>query len=318
MNGREPSPILNYMYVSRGLRQMIRLWLTLAMMIIPSYGGVAAKLIILGSGTPIPDPESSGPAVAIVVNGQAYLFDAGAGVVRRASAAAGKYQLAELEAPNLNRLFFTHLHTDHTLGYPDMIFTPWVVGRETALEVFGPKGTEAMTGHLKEAYSEDIAIRTGGFEHLSLAGLRVNVHEISPGPIYQDANVSVTAIPVCHGSWPHAFGFSVNAAGRTIVMSGDTAPCQPLTNACHGCDVLLHEVYSSARFARFSPAARQYHSAFHTSTRELADIATACKPKLLVLYHQLYFGPKEGVDLEAEIRQFYTGKVVSGVDLGMY
>ena len=81
-----------------------------------------AKVILLGTGTPIPDPSSSGPCVAVVVNGQAYLFDAGPGVVRRAQAAAEKFRMAALDATNLTRLFFTLLHSDHTLGYPDLIF----------------------------------------------------------------------------------------------------------------------------------------------------------------------------------------------------
>ena len=102
-------------------------------------------------------------------------------MVRRAEEAAERYRLPALAAPNLTRLFLTHLHSDHTLGYADVILTPWVTGRREALEVFGPIGTAAMTEHLKLAYSDDIEIRTHGLEYLDLAGLRVNVHEISVG-----------------------------------------------------------------------------------------------------------------------------------------
>ena len=278
----------------------------------------SAIVIVLGSGTPIPDPLSSGPAVAIVAGGQAYLFDAGAGVVRRAEEAAERYRIPGLAAANLTRLFLTHLHSDHTLGYADVILTSWVVGRREALEVFGPKGTAAMTEHLKLAFSEDIDIRTHGLEHEDVAGLRVNVHEISAGPVYRDAHISVRAIPVLHGSWPQAFGYAIEADGRTIVLSGDTSPCAAIEQACQGCDVLVHEVYSAVRFARLPPAVQKYHSSFHTSTSELAAIAARSKPKLLVLYHQMYFGPREGVDLEKEIRQGYSGKVVSGRDLDAF
>jgi ribonuclease BN (tRNA processing enzyme) len=280
--------------------------------------GPAAVVVVLGSGTPIPDPRSSGPAVAIVVQGQAYLFDAGAGIVRRAEEAAERYHMPALQAENLTRVFLTHLHSDHTLGYPDLILTPWVAGRWQALEVFGPKGTAAMTEHLKQAYVEDIRVRSQGLEHLDTAGLRVNVHEISAGPVYRDAYISVTAIPVLHGSWPQAFGYAIEAGDRTIVLSGDTAPCPAIADACRGCDVLVHEVYSAARFAQLSPPVQRYHAGFHTSTRELADLAAKSRPKLLVLYHQMYFGPREGVDLEKEIRQGYSGKVVSSRDLGVY
>jgi ribonuclease BN (tRNA processing enzyme) len=278
----------------------------------------SASVIILGSGTPIPDAQSSGPAVAVVAGGQAYLFDAGAGVVRRAEEAAERYRMPELLAANLTRLFLTHLHSDHTLGYADVMLTSWVVGRRQPLEVYGPKGTAAMTEHLQQAYHDDIEIRTHGLEHLDLENLRVNVHEISAGRVYGDAHISVRAIPVLHGSWPQAFGYAIEAGGRTIVISGDTAPCPAIEEACQGCDVLVHEVYSAARLARFPPPVQKYHTTFHTSTTELAAIASRSKPKLLVLYHQMYFGPREGVDLVKEIHQGYSGKVVSSRDLDLF
>jgi ribonuclease Z len=278
-----------------------------------------AKVILLGTGTPIPDPASSGPCVAVVVNNQAYLFDAGAGVVRRAEAAAEKFGIAALDATNLSRLFFTHLHSDHTLGYPDVMLTPWVVGRRVPLEVYGPEGLAAMTENLKKSYAEDIKVRTEGLEHLSRQNLAVNVHEISAGLVYRDSNVTVRAIPVPHGSWRQAFGYAIDAGGRSIVISGDTSRSESIVEACHGCDVLVHEVYSADRFdAVYGRTAGQYHTAFHTSTRELAEMASKSKPKLLVLYHQLYFGRYEGVDLEKEIRRFYSGNVVNGRDLTMY
>lgn len=279
-----------------------------------------AKVIILGSGTPIPDRTRSGPSVAVVCNGQAYLFDAGAGVVRQAQAAAEKFDIPELEATHLTRLFITHLHSDHTLGYPDLILTPWVVGRSQPLEVYGPKGTVAMTGHLKQAYAADIQIRTAGLEGLNDAGLAVNVHEIDgAGVVYKDANVTVRSIVVKHGSWPQAFGYVVDAGGRRIVVSGDTQPTQAVIDACHGCDILVHEVYSEDRFNLVFGAVRgQYHRSFHTSTAQLAELASKAKPKLLVLYHQLYFGPPEKVDLVKEIRRTYSGVVVNGQDLAEY
>jgi ribonuclease BN (tRNA processing enzyme) len=291
--------------------------LTLAL---PASPADRAKVILLGTGTPIPDPTSSGPSVAIVVNGQAYLFDAGAGVVRRAQAAAEKFSLAALDAPNLTRVFFTHLHSDHTLGYADVILTPWVVGRRQPLEVYGPEGVESMTDHLKQAYAADIKVRTEGAEGLSKQALTVNVHEISAaGPVYRDTNVTVRALLVPHGSWPQAFGYAINAAGRSIVISGDTAPSEAIAEACQGCDVLVHEVYSADRFNLvFGTGRGGYHKAFHTSTRELAELASKSKPKLLVLYHQLYFGPRDQVDLEKEILRTYQGSVVNGRDLTAY
>src|SRR6266568_2577571 len=94
------------------------------------------QIVLLGTGTPSPDPERSGPCTAIVVNGTPYLVDFGAGLVRRAAAARKE----GLEAKNLKIGFVTHLHSDHTLGLADIILTPWVMGREEPLEVYGPSG----------------------------------------------------------------------------------------------------------------------------------------------------------------------------------
>lgn len=275
---------------------------------------------MLGSGTPVIDPSSSGPCVAVVVKGQAYLFDAGPGLVRRSQAAAEKFGMVALDATRLTRLFITHLHSDHTLGYPDIIFSPWVVGRNEPLEVYGPEGIASMTDFLKKAYAADIKVRTEGYEGLRQRGLTVNVHEIKEaGVIYKDANVTVHAIPVQHGNWNHAFGFKVVAADRTIVISGDAVPSDAIVEACNECDVLVHEVYSADRFDLvFGPRRGQYHSNSHTSTRQLAEIANKSKPKLLLLYHQLYFGPRDEVDLEKEIRRTYKGNVVNGRDLMAY
>jgi ribonuclease BN (tRNA processing enzyme) len=279
-----------------------------------------ARVILLGSGTPIPDPSASGPAVAVVVGKSAYLFDAGPGVVRRAEAAAEKLGISALECTNLTRVFFTHLHSDHTLGYPDLIFTPWVIGRTAALEVYGPVGIAAMTEHLKAAYAADVKVRTEGLEGLDTGGLRVNVHELpSDGPVYRDANVAVRAISVRHGSWPQAFGYRIEAGERVIVISGDTTPVPAIAAACDGCDVLLHEVYSAERYnVMFGKGGSRYHPSAHTSTEELAQLAAKANPKLLVLYHQLRFGSRQQVDLKKEIRRTYKGNVVDGSDLTAY
>ena len=110
----------------------------------------ATQVIVLGSGMPAADPDRFGPAVAIVSNGTAYLVDCGSGVVRRA-AAAQRNGIPALEASKLNTAFITHLHSDHTIGYPDLILSPWVLGRDGPLNVYGPAGLKEMTDHILEA-----------------------------------------------------------------------------------------------------------------------------------------------------------------------
>ncbi|MCZ6683108.1 MAG: MBL fold metallo-hydrolase [Planctomycetota bacterium] len=276
----------------------------------------ATQVILLGTGTPNADPDRSGPAVAVVVNETPYLVDCGPGIVRRA-AAAKRNGVTGLDAPNLERVFITHLHSDHTLGLPDLIFTPWVLGRDTPLEIYGPPGTSEMAEHLVAAYRQDIRIRIDGLEPANPNGYQVNVHEIEPGIVYRDDNVIVKAFPVRHGSWKHAFGYRFETADRTIVISGDTAPCQSLIDHAEGCDILIHEVYSAKAFKERPPEWQRYHAAFHTSTKELAEIATQVRPGLLVLTHQLFWGKTEA-DLLAEVRESYDGPVVSGRDLDKY
>ncbi len=277
---------------------------------------VGTRIVMLGTGTPNPDPKRAGPAVAIVVGDTPYIVDSGTGIVRRA-AAATENGVAALDPGKLGIVFITHLHSDHTLGYPDLILTPWMMGRDKPLEAYGPKGLRAMTENILRAWQEDIDIRTNGREHENRTGYHVNVHEIQPGVVYQDKNVKVTAFLVSHGSWKYAFGYRFDTPGRSIVISGDTTPSAAVVKACSGCDVLIHEVYSQAAFERQSPEWQQYHSHFHTSSTELGQIANQAKPGLLILYHQLFWGTTEEQLLQ-EIHHVYSGKVVSAHDLDVY
>src|SRR5215468_4919831 len=118
------------------------------------------RVVLLGTGTPVPDPDRSGPATAIVVDDSAYLVDFGPGVVRRAKAAVLDRGITALEPANLKVAFATHLHSDHTAGYPDLILTGWTAGRRTPLEVYGPTGLQSMTEHILQAYRIDIETRT--------------------------------------------------------------------------------------------------------------------------------------------------------------
>ncbi len=267
------------------------------------------KIILLGTGTPNAEPSRSGAAIAIVVNDVPYLFDFGPGVIRRANAAS-------ISIKDLEITFLTHLHSDHTAGYPDLIFTPWVLGRDKPLKVFGPPGIELMTTNILEAYQEDINERINGLEPINQVGYKVEVEEIETGMIYQDDNIEVEAFNVKHGSWK-AVGYKIHSPDRTIAISGDTAPFEEMIEVYKNCDVLIHEVYSVEGLKTRSKDWQKYHVNVHTSSHELAEIASIVKPKLLILYHQLLWGVKEK-ELLTEIKEGYNGKVVSGKDLEIY
>jgi len=272
-------------------------------------------VILLGTGNPYPDPERHGAATAVVVGEQVFLFDAGAGVMRQIKA-------ANLPISNVTAFFLTHLHSDHTLGYPDLIFTTWLMRRNAPLQAYGPKGLQRMTDHIFEAWQEDIEIRTKGLEREVAEWSRVAVHEIAPGVIYDSAGVRITAIPVNHGEWKEAYGFRIDTPDRSIVLGGDTAPSDELTKAAEGVDVLIHEVYprSSVRpeerpGGEFWP---EYLKDSHTSDLELGQLAAKCRPKILILSH-IVKGAGAEEEIVKGIREGgYTGTIIIGKDLGRY
>jgi len=245
-------------------------------------------------------------------------------VVRRAAAAYQRGMTAfGARVSGLRTVFLTHLHADHTAGYPDLILTTWIMGRKRPLEVYGPKGIGAMTSHVLQAWEVDIANRLHGMEKATRLGSGVNVHEIAPGLIYADANIRVTAFPVNHGELSDAFGFRFETPDKTIVISGDTAPTPALVQNCSHCDVLIHEAYSQETYRNVSRKWQAYRRKYHTSSRELAELAEKVRPRLLVVYHRSNPGGGAAVAnpedvLLCEIQELYKGDVVTGHDLDVF
>jgi ribonuclease BN (tRNA processing enzyme) len=281
----------------------------------PAKAAGVTRVVLLGTGNPGIDPDRSGPATAVVVNDTPYLVDFGPGVVRRAKAAVLSRGIEALEPTRLRVAFVTHLHSDHTVGYPDLIFTPWTVGRRVPLEVYGPKGLKAMTEHLLEAYRVDIETRTNpdGNQRGFPEGHQVNPHEVSPGVVYKDANVTVTAFATKHAM--ESYGYRFDTPDRSIVISGDTNPTQATIDACRGCDVLIHEALTPAQLAARPETFRRFAAKYHTTTAQLADLAREAKPRLLIVYHYSTVSPEE---LPAEMRARYPGHFVIGRDLDVY
>ena len=276
-------------------------------------------IVLLGTGTPVPNADRQGPSLAIVANGKAYLVDAGSGVVRQAN---GAFQrgIPALQSRELDIAFLTHLHSDHTLGLPDLILTPWIQERTKPLQLYGPSGTKAMASHILEAYAEDIHVRTAGLEGANTTGYKVEAHDVEPGMIYQDENVTVRAFLVKHGSWKEALGYRFDAGGKSVVVSGDTSPAESVIDACNGCDALVHEVYAGRGVnpAKASLSVEQwmkYESEFHTSATELGEIAAKAKAKMLILTHWTLLGDANEGDMVGAIREKYKGPIIVGRDL---
>ena len=276
------------------------------------------RVVLLGTGTPGADPDRSGPATAIIVDDTPYIVDFGPGIVRRAAAAVAK-GVSALRPVNIRVVFATHLHSDHTVGLPDLILTPWVAGRTVPIEVYGPRGTKAMTDALLTAYSVDIESRKIDRRepHIVLA----NAHDIEPGVVYTDSKVTVTAFVVRHGDL-EAYGYRFQTPDKTIVISGDTSPSENVVTNCNGCDILIHEHYSLASFAQVDSQWQQFRLRNHTSTQQLAELASRARPRLLILYHRSHAGGRGTLAPEAdvlrEMAKFYAGRWVSGHDLDIY
>jgi len=185
-----------------------------------------------------------------------------------------------------------------------------------------------MTDHILAAWKEDIDMRLHDLEHAMPNGYKVNVHEIQPGVVFRDTNVTVTAFPVFHGAWKYAFGYQIRTADEAIVISGDARPSPALLENCKSCDVLIHEVYTEGSTKKVPAEWQKYRRSYHTSTKELADIANRTKPGVLILYHRSNPGCDQvgaqcgnsGSEDEmiGEIQQYYSGKVVAAHDLDVY
>jgi len=270
------------------------------------------KLVILGSGGgPGPSPFHSGCSLAIIVFDTSYIIDFGTGLVRKAAAMAPTYggHIKGLEIKNIGYAFLTHMHPDHTLGYPDLLLTPWwAFRREKPLEVYGPHGINQMTDYILKAYGQ-----TDNQESL------VNTHEYTEeGIIYQDKYVKVEAFPVLH--MPNSWGFRFTTPDKVIVISGDTAPSEKVVEYSRGADLLVHEVYIKKGFdiKLANDEARQlWHKSNHTSAYELGELANRINPELLVLYHIGNWGASEQ-DLIDEINEKYKGRFIIGQDLDVF
>ena len=287
----------------------------LLMLMAPSLYG-ATKLIVLGSGTPNPDPNRAGSAYAVVVNETPYLIDFGPGVIRRAASLSPPWggKIEAMTVKNFEHAFLTHIHSDHSAGLADLLLTPWIMGRDKKLNLYGPKGLEQMASSTLEAFEDDINYRIYGTQPSNKIGYKFNFYLLTEGLIYEDENVSVEAFTVPHGSFDDAYGFRFTTEDKVIVFSGDTGPSKTLEKFAAGADILVHEVYSNAGFLKKTKDWQIYHQGHHTSTFEVGEIASRAKPKLLLLSHILFWGSTADEILK-ETQSTYKGEIKIAEDL---
>ena len=290
---------------------------SLLILVFSSASFSETKLIILGSGTPNPDPERYGSGYAVVVNESAYIVDFGPGIVRRISAMSPTWggDFPSMELQNINTAFLTHIHSDHSGALADLILTPWIMGRDAPLKLYGPSGLEAMSKNITEAYIDDINYRLYGSQPANELGFKTNVTEIvDDGSIYKDKNVEVIAFKNNHGDFKNSFGFLFITDDKRILFSGDTAVSANLKKYGNDLDILVHEVFSSETFVNKTKDWQIYHQAHHTSSIDLGIIAAELQPKKLVMSHILFWGASEESILN-DIGVNFSGQAIIAKDL---
>ncbi|WP_275286721.1 MBL fold metallo-hydrolase [Halomonas elongata] len=276
------------------------------------------QVVMLGTGTPVPDGERAGSSIAVIHDDEAYVFDIGAGAVERATQAAERFDIEPLSPINIDHLFLTHLHSDHILDFPELLGTYWW-RRADQLQVFGPEGTQAMSEGAYTMLADDTETRLKDKSPVTNPDAAyADVTEITaPGTVFKQDDIQVEAFPVSHGDWDKAYGYKVTTPDKTIVISGDTSLNDEVQRQAEDADILIHEVISRRGWEELPEQWQAYHQYAHTLTDELAGLAGAAEPDQLVLYHVLHYGaPIESV-LD-EVQAQYDGKVALADDLDIF
>ncbi len=285
-----------------------RVFLPLVLLLAAPLRAEVLVVTLLGTGAPAPQIERFGPAVLVEAGPRKLLFDAGRGAAQRV------YQLY-LPFPEINKVFITHLHYDHLVGLPDLLMSGWVFRRERPLEVWGPAGVGAHLEHLVAAYEVDIRARlqrTG----LAPQGIAYNARKVAEGVVYEAGDLKVTAFRVDHGDL-EAWGYRVDYAGRSAVISGDTRYSSNLVKHARGADLLIHEIGGASEHLRSRNPRLEKVLAYHASPQDVARVLAEASPRLAVLTHVLAFGVGED-ELLAAASQGHRTEVILGRDLAAF
>jgi ribonuclease Z len=263
----------------------------------------AFRVVMLGTGTPNPRVDRFGPSILVEAGSERLVFDCGRSCTTR---------LWQLGIPlGAVKLFITHLHSDHTVGIPDLWLTgflPPPYGQRTgSFRVWGPEGTTAMMANLRKAYEADLQIRQ------AKEGVAVEATDIKEGVVFEENGVRVTAFKVNHDDI-NAFGFRIDYEGHSVLLSGDTRPSENLVAHAKGVDVVVHEV---GMFAPDSDLGRQVVAQLHSTPEQAGEEFSKIRPKLAVYSHFSLFGTPEPTmdDLIARTRKTYQGPLEVGEDL---
>jgi ribonuclease Z len=251
-----------------------------------------------------------GPGTLVDAGGQKFLFDAGRGVLQRLNQ-------VKVRSQDVQGVFLTHLHSDHVVGFPDFWLTGWLTagGRDFPLRVWGPGGTMKMMSHLELAFEYDIRIRQYD-DRAPPEGVVILAEDINEGVVYEKGGVKITAFEVDHTPVKPAFGYRIDYAGRSVVLSGDTRFNENLIRHAEGVDLLIHEVVSPESFQRAgsSPERAKSVLAHHTTPEQAGEVFARTKPRMAV-YSHIVLPTATEQDLIPATRKTYSGPLELGEDL---
>jgi ribonuclease Z len=287
------------------MRKILNL-LSLLFILFQSAYADYVEVILLGTGTPRPSIERFGSATLINAGGQYFLFDAGRGATIR-------MRQAGITPNQIDKVFLTHLHSDHISGLDDLWITGWVWQRQQLLNVSGPKGTHQLVKGLRDAYAADISYRVANVK-LEDSKAKIESVEIEEGVIYQKDGVMISAFLVEHAPVKPAFGYRVEFGDRVIVISGDTTYSENLVKHAQNADLLIHEISAAAPSLLKRNKRLASVVAYHTNPSQIAEVLNKTKPRAAILNHVLLFGVPED-QLIYEINQQYSGEFTMGFDL---
>lgn len=276
---------------------------------------MSTQLVLLGTGGgPTPKRTRSAPANAVIVDGHAYVVDCGNGVARQLALAGVGFQ-------RLRAAFLTHHHSDHNADYGTLLLLAWGSDLRQAVDTYGPYPLNEITRRALELHRVDIDIRIADEGRPPLDGL-IRSHEIDgPGLIYEDSHVRVSTTLVDHPPFPVALAYRFDTADRSIVFSGDTAPCDALVELARGADILVHEVLYRPAIPRLVARSNgqrlgEHLLASHTASDEVGAVAKEAGVGTLVLTHLVPADDGPGDEVwAADAAKHFTGKVVVGHDL---
>lgn len=267
------------------------------------------QVTILGSGSPLPDPERAGPSTLVRAAGRDLLFDCGRGVLLRLAAAGAA-------PPGLHQVLLTHLHSDHVTDFNDVYTTRWVMSPvPNPLAIVGPPGTAAFVEATAEMLRPDIGYRLAHHADLDWEP-PVEVHEVTDGVVVDDGTVTIVAAPTDHRPVHPTVGYRVECDGAAVVIAGDTVPCDGLDRLCAGATVYVQTVIrrslvEAVPFQRFQDIVD-----YHSSIEDAARTAARAGVRTLVLNHPVP-APAPGTEQEwiDEAAAHFDGEILLAHDL---